>query len=195
MKTHSTGARLDALKSQDKWLDLMIVALFLMAIGVIVAWVLTISSISTINTNQSEMNDRINQLESDLTRISEEVESWPGITEATVTTVIETEVMTTTTKTTKPAMRYVGEFEIYAYDHGPNGLKTASGAICKEGVTVAAVWSVFPEGTRLYIEDIGYRIVQDKCSNSKALDVFMSDESDCISWGSPMKKVWVIEND
>ncbi|WP_340032571.1 3D domain-containing protein [Paenibacillus sp. FSL K6-1122] len=67
----------------------------------------------------------------------------------------------------------------------PDYGKTASGAMTKEGVTIAADWKVLPEGTKVYIEGVGERIVQDVGGAIKKnkIDVYFESKKDAIDFG------------
>ena len=75
---------------------------------------------------------------------------------------------------------YCGEFEISYYDScyqccgKTNGI-TASGEKVQEGVTVAADTSILPMGSKIYIEGIGWRTVQDRGGAIKGnkLDIYV----------------------
>jgi 3D (Asp-Asp-Asp) domain-containing protein len=195
IENNSTGRLLDALRSQDKWLDLFIVGIILLLIGLVFAFIMTtekfIPVYNQIRTEQSDMNARIDALEKDVTRVSEAVESWPGVTE----TVIETEaVKAAATETTEAAMRSLGQFTVVAYYKGGNGLLTATGVQCQEGVTVAVDPKVIPYGTRIYIEGIGERIAQD-CGGFRGnvVDVYFPDRKTCVDFGKQKLEVWIIE--
>jgi 3D (Asp-Asp-Asp) domain-containing protein len=98
---------------------------------------------------------------------------------------------------------YCGEFEITYYDScykccgKTNGI-TASGAKVQEGVTVAADTSVFPMGSKIYIEGIGWRTVQDRggAIKGKRIDIYIPD---CHNSPMPYNKqklnVWVVLED
>lgn len=78
----------------------------------------------------------------------------------------------------------------------PNGIVyTASGAKAKEGVTIAADWSVYPPGTILYIEGLGERIVQDKGGAIKGqkIDVYFNKHQDALKFGRKKIKMYVVE--
>ncbi|WP_339304428.1 3D domain-containing protein [Paenibacillus sp. FSL L8-0435] len=86
-------------------------------------------------------------------------------------------------------------FEISAYTNGKESTGkvkgdknygiTASGAHTKEGVTVSADPKVLPMGTKIYIEGIGERIVQDTGSaiKGKKLDLFIEDLDTALEFG------------
>ena len=98
---------------------------------------------------------------------------------------------------------YCGEFEITYYDScykccgKTNGI-TASGAKVQEGITVAADTSIFPMGSKIYIEGIGWRTVQDRGGAIKGnkLDIYIPD---CRNSPMPYNKqklnVWVVLED
>ncbi|WP_256975007.1 3D domain-containing protein [Paenibacillus amylolyticus] len=67
----------------------------------------------------------------------------------------------------------------------PDYGKTASGAMTKEGVTIAADWKVLPKGTKVYIEGVGERIVQDVGGAIKKnkIDVYFESEKDAFDFG------------
>ncbi|WP_244213690.1 3D domain-containing protein [Paenibacillus barcinonensis] len=86
-------------------------------------------------------------------------------------------------------------FELTAYSNHENSTgkskghpeygKTASGAMTKEGVTIAADWHVLPEGTKVYIDGVGERVVQDKGGAIKnhKIDVYFKSEKEALEFG------------
>ncbi len=88
---------------------------------------------------------------------------------------------------TPPQRKYLGTYTIYAYCPcvkccgKTNGI-TASGTIATEGRTVA---STLPFGTKLYIDGIGERIVEDRggAIQGNKLDLFMSDHETALKFG------------
>jgi 3D (Asp-Asp-Asp) domain-containing protein len=74
---------------------------------------------------------------------------------------------------------------------GPNSLEagghglTASGKRPYPGVTVAADWSLFPPGTRLAIQDVGDRVVQDRGRGivGRRIDVFFRSHAEAVRFG------------
>lgn len=71
-----------------------------------------------------------------------------------------------------------------------NGI-TASGAKAKEGVTVATGKLKF--GTKVYIEGVGNRVVQDRGVNSKTIDVYFTNHSKALQFGVKYKNVKVVK--
>lgn len=69
--------------------------------------------------------------------------------------------------------------------------RTASGVAPKVGVTAAA--NHLPFGTRIHIEGIGWRTVQDRLANPKSnrIDVFVSSHSKAKRLGIQWKRVYV----
>ncbi|MFE6075692.1 3D domain-containing protein [Paenibacillus sp. NPDC057886] len=86
-------------------------------------------------------------------------------------------------------------FELTAYSNHENSTGknkgdvdygiTASGEKTKEGVTIAADWRVLPKGTRVYIDGVGERIVQDKGGDikNKRIDVYFESEKEALNFG------------
>jgi len=107
----------------------------------------------------------------------------------------------------KPKEIYAGEFEItyYTAGHESTGKNpgdpaygiTKSGTTVQEGQTIAADWLVLPEGTRVYIEGVGERVVEDVGSaiNNNAIDVYVEDVEVALGLGRHMAKVYVIEGE
>lgn len=92
---------------------------------------------------------------------------------------------------------YIGEFTIYAYCPckkccGKDNSITASGTIAIEGRTVAAN---LPVGTKIYIEGIGERVVEDRGEGIKgnAVDLFVSDHQRALKFGVKKLKVYEIK--
>ncbi len=83
-------------------------------------------------------------------------------------------------------------FQLTAYEW--TGNRTASGAWPQEGVTVAS--NYFPIGTRLYIDGIGERVVQDTGGMANSvIDIYLGDPSACIQFGRQNATVRVIEDE
>lgn len=95
---------------------------------------------------------------------------------------------------------YAGEFEITYYCPcakccGKTDGITASGTLAIEGQTVSADWDLFPPGTQIYINGIGYRVVEDKGGAIKGnrLDVYMDSHEAALEAGRHMADVWIVE--
>jgi 3D (Asp-Asp-Asp) domain-containing protein len=69
-------------------------------------------------------------------------------------------------------------------DAGGGGL-TASGKRPHPGVTVAADWALFPPGTRLLIQDVGHRVVQDRGQEivGSRIDIFFRSHPEAVAFG------------
>lgn len=92
------------------------------------------------------------------------------------------------------------KYIITAYCHcvkccGKSNGVTASGAIATEGITVAADTRIFPFGTRIYIEGVGERIVQDTGGAIKGnrIDLYFSDHQSALNFGKQIRGVCIIE--
>jgi 3D (Asp-Asp-Asp) domain-containing protein len=100
---------------------------------------------------------------------------------------------------------YIGEFVITYYTSGPESTGktpdhpaygiTRSGTTVKEGQTIAADWDVLPAGTRVYIEGVGERIVEDTGGDivGQAIDVYVEDVDRAMDNGRHMARVWIVE--
>lgn len=71
---------------------------------------------------------------------------------------------------------------------------TADGSVAKQGVTIAADWSVFPAGTVLYIEGLGERVVQDKggAINNMDVDVYFDNHGEALQFGRQYLNAYVV---
>jgi 3D (Asp-Asp-Asp) domain-containing protein len=100
---------------------------------------------------------------------------------------------------------YEGEFEITYYTAGPESTGktpehpaygiTASGTTVKEGQTIAADWDILPPDTKVFIEGIGIRTVEDTggAIKGKAIDVYVEDVEVARQLGRHMATVYVLE--
>lgn len=72
---------------------------------------------------------------------------------------------------------------------------TYSGDFAHEGVTIAADLNKLPLGTKVWIEGIGERVVQDKGGAIKGnrIDVFFYNHADALKFGRQQLGVTVIE--
>lgn len=101
----------------------------------------------------------------------------------------------------------LGAFEITYYTAGyestgktpthPEYGITASGAYVKEGQTIAADWDVLKPGTKVYIDGIGERIVEDKggAIKDKCIDVYVEDVNVARQLGRHKAEVWLVEDE
>lgn len=86
----------------------------------------------------------------------------------------------------KPEKRYLGRYKITGYDTcakccGKSDGITASGVIATVGRTCAAPESI-PFGTKLHIEGIGERIVEDRGGfDDNVIDVLCENHADCYA--------------
>lgn len=90
-----------------------------------------------------------------------------------------------------PAMEYLGTFQATAYEW--TGNPCANGEYPTEGYTIAC--NSLPLGTEVYIEGIGYRVVEDRGAGwhgSDWLDLYMGDEASCYAWGVRPVDVYIV---
>jgi 3D (Asp-Asp-Asp) domain-containing protein len=138
---------------------------------------------------QAAMQSELDAMQEDLTRISEEVESWPGIVvipDETVGTLWQPEAPVTATSEAEWVTYKVTAYCPCARCCGKSDGVTASGKIAEEGRTVAADWSVLPNGTVIEIEGVGIRTVEDNGGfRGKQLDLFFSAHEEALRWTDP----------
>lgn len=97
-------------------------------------------------------------------------------------------------------MTYAGEYTIVAYcaeqyPHICGGNPTTdSGEPVTPGVTVAADPDVMPLGTRVYIDGIGERVVQDTggAIKGRKIDLAMESHQEAAAWGRKEAEVWIL---
>lgn len=101
--------------------------------------------------------------------------------------------------------QYIGEFVITYYTAGPESTGktpdhpaygiTRSGTTVKEGQTIAADWDILPAGTKVYIEGVGERIVEDTGGLIKgnSIDVYVEGVNEALENGRHMANVWIVE--
>ncbi|WP_336786587.1 3D domain-containing protein [Paenibacillus sp. MMO-177] len=100
---------------------------------------------------------------------------------------------------------FIGEFTITAYTAGYESTQkkpgqkgygiTYSGTTVKEGRTIAADLDVLPVGTRVYIDGVGERTIEDRGGGVRGqhIDLYIAKLADAKAWGKQKKKVYVIE--
>ena len=100
---------------------------------------------------------------------------------------------------------YVGTFEITYYTAGPESTGktpdhpaygiTRSGTVVEEGRTIATDWDVLPPGTKVYIDGIGERIVEDTGGAivDKCIDVYVEDVDVALQGGRHKADVWIVK--
>ena len=101
-----------------------------------------------------------------------------------------------------PKMTYAGEYTIVAYctEQYPHicggNPTTANGEPVTPGVTIAADPDVLPLGTRVYIDGIGERVVQDTSGaiRGRKIDLAVESHQEAVAWGVQHKGVWVCSN-
>ena len=91
----------------------------------------------------------------------------------------------------QPNYEYLGSFQITAYEW--DGTRCANGNWPSEGYTVAC--NSLPLGTRVYIDGIGERVVEDRGATwhrSDWMDLYLGSRSACNEFGVQYRDVYVI---
>ena len=96
---------------------------------------------------------------------------------------------------------FAGEFAVYAYcaEQYPHicggNPTTASGEPVTPGVTVAADPAVLPMGTRIYIDGIGERAVQDAggAIRGRKIDLAVESHAEAVGFGRRTAEVYILE--
>lgn len=90
---------------------------------------------------------------------------------------------------TPEGMTYLGDYQLTAYEW--TGNPCANGNYPTEGLTIAS--NTLPIGTRVYIEGIGERTVEDTGGMSgNVIDIYMGDPGTCVQFGRQSGAVYII---
>lgn len=87
---------------------------------------------------------------------------------------------------------YLGNWRITAY--AETGFACANGNYPTVGYSVAC--NSLPFGTKIYIEGVGIRTVEDRGPEwlgSQWCDLYLGDEATCIAWGNQYRDVYLVE--
>ena len=86
---------------------------------------------------------------------------------------------------------YLGNYELTAYEW--TGNPCANGNYPTEGLTIAS--NTLPIGTRVYIEGIGERTVEDTGGMpGNVIDIYMGDPGTCVQFGRQNAAVYILED-
>lgn len=88
-------------------------------------------------------------------------------------------------------LEYLGTFEMTAYEW--TGNPCANGNYPEVGYTVAC--NSLPLGTTVYIEGVGYRVVEDRGAEwhgSNWMDLYLGDVDSCYEWGVRSVDVYIV---
>jgi 3D (Asp-Asp-Asp) domain-containing protein len=180
--------------------DAMIALGILVCMAVLVLFVVGTLTSFIPNANQlrddyASMQSELDEMQQDLTRISEEVDAWPGITELaeeTIPSLAGPAVEETAGEWVNfyvtaycPCVECCGKWSGYPL---PNGLYP------EEGRTVAADINVLPRGTVIEIDGYGIRTVEDTggAIRGRDLDLFFANHADALAFGAKNLRVRVL---
>lgn len=88
-------------------------------------------------------------------------------------------------------LEYLGTFDMTAYEW--TGCTCANGNYPTVGYTVAC--NSLPLGTTVYIEGVGYRVVEDRGAEwhgSNWMDLYLGDVDSCYEWGVRSVDVYIV---
>lgn len=88
-------------------------------------------------------------------------------------------------------LEYIGSFDMTAYEW--TGSPCANGNYPEVGYTVAC--NSLPLGTTVYIEGVGYRVVEDRGAEwhgSNWMDLYLGDVDSCYEWGVRSVDVYIV---
>ena len=88
-------------------------------------------------------------------------------------------------------LEYLGTFDMTAYEW--TGNPCANGNYPEVGYTVAC--NSLPLGTTVYIEGVGYRVVEDRGADwhgSNWMDLYLGDVDSCYEWGVRSVEVYIV---
>ena len=146
----------------------------------------TDKELSTTKQSLHEESEKVNELNTVVSEYEEEL----SVVNATIDNL----------KSEEYELVYYGNFKItyycderYSHICGGNGV-TASGAPTEVGWSIATDWSVLPRGTIVYIENIGFREVQDVGGSvdGRHIDVLVDGHQEALSCGTDYEGVWLL---
>lgn len=91
----------------------------------------------------------------------------------------------------KDGMTYLGNWKITAY--AATGNPCANGQYPTVGYTVAC--NALPFGSRIYIDGVGIRTVEDTdggAMGNEWADLYLGDYTSCVNWGLQYRDVWLV---
>ena len=89
------------------------------------------------------------------------------------------------------SLEYIGSFDMTAYEW--TGNPCANGNFPTVGYTVAC--NSLPLGTQVYIEGVGYRVVEDRGAEWHSdywMDLYLGDVDACYEWGVRTVDVYIV---
>lgn len=153
---------------------------------------------------QSQVESVQNKLATSQKNLQVEMEKSYGLSQALGNMSKELRDANTTIedlKSNEYELVYMGDFKItyycdLPYEHicGYGHQTTASGKPTEVGWTVAADWSVLPNGSIIYIDGLGFREVMDVggAVNGSHIDVLVDTHEYAIDLGMDYKDVWIL---
>ena len=90
------------------------------------------------------------------------------------------------------SMELLGTWRVTAY--AETGYPCANGNYPTTGYTVAC--NSLPFGTQIYVEDVGFRTVEDRgpaSLGSEWCDLYLGDYNSCVQWGNQYRRVYRVK--
>lgn len=106
-------------------------------------------------------------------------------------------------KSAKYELVYIGDYKLthycveqYSHICGTGTGLTATGTQVTAGKTVAVDPTIIPYGTKMYIEDYGWRVAEDCGGAVKGshIDIAVDSHDDALSMGTKIGGVWILVN-
>lgn len=104
---------------------------------------------------------------------------------------VEAEEIEEPVEESEEEMTFLGYYDMTAYEW--TGNPCANGNYPEVGYTVAC--NSLPLGTTVYIEGVGYRVVEDRGADwhgDNWMDLYLGDEASCYAWGVQTVAVYIV---
>lgn len=171
----------------EGWIALgFLVCMVVMILFVLGTTLIFNPKVAAIKADQLVMQSEIEQLQHDQAAMLVEIRQTDLVSAATV--ILTDPPIPAIEWSTYTVTAYCSCFECCGKTDGV----TASGKLVRENFTVAADWSVFPNGTVIEIEGVGIRTVEDNGVIGHQIDMYIADHQAALDWGIQYLRVRVV---